>query len=276
MTAVRIDRLQAGVIAWLSDAMPSTTVLWAPSEFPRSTAGATFLAARILSGPDLDPQGGASRTPATLPTAMLLSVTGNTAGQDIRLELSGRAFVYTIQGGDSITDARDGLLAEIGSEPMVSATFAASGSDGITITADAIGDLYNTSIAGPATLAATASALAIVSTGLVTTRLEVQAYSTDRTPRGGALGTLSEIRGRARLPSATSILQIYGLALVGSPGRLIDITALSGPRWETRAAWDVRISQVTFAAEAVDPIEIVNATATTDGGAMFPLQVTSP
>lgn len=274
-TVVRLDRLQAGLTAALRAALPSATVVWAPSEFPRASANALVLACRMLAGPDADPIGGESLTPATLPMTATLVVIAPVIGEAGILFVSGRRFEHVFASTDA-TAERDAWLAEILDDPMVDATFEASDVDMITIAATEFGDLYKVSARGSASglvsLTVNTTETGLVQAVDVRSYVEIQAYSTSKFPRSGAAAMLNRFRGRTRLPTIANILDAHGLGFVGTPGRVVTLDALAGPTWQSRSALTVWISQLSLAAETAPRIERVRGNVYARG-AGAPIQV---
>lgn len=266
-TPVRLDRLQAGLGDWISAVLPTATVVWSGTGFPRANAGELVVTLRMLSPPSDSSLGGASVTTRTLPLTATVTLGTPTAGEAVRLAFSGLAWQYEIGAGETATDARDGLLAAVGPAPLVDVAIASVGSDKISLTPTSIGDLYSLSTRGT-TLGLIShtidtSALAQIEVSEVSTQIEMQAWSTNPTPRGGAAAALSRLLSSRRLASRVDIMDAYGISIVGVPPRPIDISQLSGPDYSSRASVSLYISQVSFAAEAITPIEIVAGTLTT-------------
>lgn len=274
---VRLDRLQRGIVAWISAALPDATVVWSSSEYPRPDAGPLLVSVELIAGPDDAPLGGASSTPAELPleaTYTLASV-GSGAGSSVGLDVSGRSFEYTIQSGDDVTDARDGLLARIGTDPMVSATFTPASTAAIGIEALELGDLYGLAVRqsepGMASIAVVSSQLCRVSSSDVVSQLRIEAFGTSRYPRTGAHSALARLRAAARLGGAREILDAHGLSLVGPAARVVPLNRLAGPGWESRSAWTVQIAQISLAAEAVGRITSIRGSIEYRGATAAPI-----
>lgn len=282
---VRLDRLQAGIIAWVESVIPSVTTLWAPSEYPREAADDVVVAAKLLLGPDGEPGGSLSRSYALLPTAATLRVLPAAAaatGESVGLRVSGRRFEFTIPPAATTAIVRDGLLAAIGTteSSMVSATWSAVGTDTISITQLELGDLYQlellSSLPGLAEVVITGSAIGRVSTGDVSSLVELQAYGRSRYLRSGAGAALQRLRGTVRLPTPLSVLDAFGLAIVGGPGPVVPLDDLAGPTWQSRAAWRVSVAQLSLAAEPLGGVSGVRASLDLRGATAAPILVTLP
>jgi hypothetical protein len=258
---VRLDRLQAGLVAWARTMLPDATVVWGPSEYPRESGRRQLVAIRMLTGPSDAPLGGAAAPTMILPIAATwrAPVPGDTVG----LRLSGRAWEYQLLAGDDPTDARDALLAVVldaaGVGPLVSATFEAAGTDEITIAGTELGDLYQISAYGTqCEVVIDDDVVAQVQVSEATSLVEVQCFGT-REPRNGAAAMMSRLLSRLSLPIARDIFERFGLTLnpVGAPA---SIDALSGPQWESRSALTLQVTQVQLAAEPVEVVEVVRGT----------------
>lgn len=288
-TRVHLERLQAGLTELVRTLVPAATVVWAPSEFPRAAGAELMIACRLLAGPDSDATGGDSRTPCTLPMAATIQILNVTAGESILLCASGRRFEYVIQPGDDVPMVRDGLLAAINAEPgsLIDATFEPAATpvpdpdpaveDLITIEALELGDLYKVALRqstpGLVSMTTTETGDGLAQSVDVRSWIELQAFATDRTPRGGAAAALSQIKGRLKLPVATEILERYGLAVTGTPGRIVTLDALSGPAWQSRSAVTFYVSQLSLAVEPVGAISRVRATIEARGATPDPVEI---
>ena len=261
---VRIDRLQAGLVAWVQSVHPGTTVVWAQSGFPRDTDTGLVFTLRVLAPPSEDPIGGGSRSTRLMPTRVTVQIEGATVGESVKLSVSGRSWEYEIEAGDDVEAVRDGLLAAIEAPTMVSAAFTAVGSDSIQIDATAVGDLHSVWSRGSADglidHTVDATTLCEVASADVRTYVEVQAWSYQLAPRLGAPAALSRLMQTRRLTTAVSTLGAYGLAVVGGPPAPIDLSALSGPAWQSRASISFYVSQLALYAEPVESIERVRGT----------------
>ena len=276
---VHIDRLQAGIVALCRALVPAATVVWSPSELPRGAAADLIVACRLLAGPDNDPIGGATATPCTLPLTATLTILVATVGESIVLQASGRSFEYVIESGDTLTDVRDGLLAVIAASPgsLVDATFTASGAASIAIAALELGDLYplrvRQSTAGLASLVVVTTGAGLAQSTDVRAWIELQAVSTNKAPRSGAAAALAQILGRRNLPAAMAIMERFGLAFTGNPGRVVGLDAIAGPAWQSRSAVTLYVSQIGLAVEAVGAITRARATLTARGATAAPITI---
>ena len=273
-TVVRLDRLQAGLSAALLAVHPTATVVWAPSEFPRASAGALVFACRLLAGPDADPLGGDAMPTATLPTRVTIRILAATVSNSILVLMSGRRFEAATTG--DVETTRDALLTALLERTMVDATIEPDDIDGIVIEALEFGDLYKVAVhaseSGLVSLTVNETETGLVQTTDVRSYVEVQAYSTNRFPRTGAAAALNRFRGRMRLPSVADVFEAHGLGVVGSPGRVVTLDALAGPTWQSRSALSFWVAQLSLAAETGRSIETVRGNVYARG-AGAPIQV---
>lgn len=277
---VRIDRLQAGIIAWIEAALPDASVFWAPSEFPRDAAAPLVVTAKMLAPPSAAPLGGASASVWTLPTSATIRVLGATEGEGVGLRVSGRRWEHTIGAAETVTTVRDALLDEIGDEPMVSADFTASGTDRIVITGDAIGDLYHVGVmqsaAGLIERETQTTEVAQVELGEVRSYVEIEARSREREPWLGATAALSRLMNTTRLQTARAALDAFGVSFVGSPPAPTELDALSGPAWSSRAQVSIYFGQIALAAASVSLIERVRGSLSVPGTAAITIDTDPP
>lgn len=266
---VRFDRLQAGLRASLLAAYPDATVVWSPSEFPRAAAGPLMIAIKLIAGPTSRPLGGSWSTVRRLPTAATLRVlpaVQSAVGEAVSFRASGWSWEYVIQPGDDESAVRDGLLAEVGVEPMVSAAFVAVAADSATITPAEVGDLYDVAARGstPGLVEVSeTTALAAVHVAEVSSRVEVQAYSTDRYVRSGAAGALTRWAASLRLPLQRRIWDVHGLSTAESVGSPVNLDRMSGPNWESRAAIGFEVQQLSVSAEPAETIDNIRLSLST-------------
>jgi len=275
---VRIDRLQAGLVAAIARVLPDALVLWAPSAFPRGAAPDLLMQCRLLAGPDTSTRGGDTRTPATLPTSVRFRIVATSNGDAAALFLSGRKFERTFVTGETVTEARDAWLALLADEPMVDATFTADGTDAIVIDALELGDLYDVAARGSAPNLVALDVLAdqrcVIQVEDVTSYVEIQAFSMARYAMDGAARRLSQLRSRMMLPTVADTLESFGLGIVGVPGRVVSLDSMSGPQWQSRSAITLYVSQISIAAELGPTIDRARGTIVVRGTPVAPHETT--
>jgi hypothetical protein len=273
---VRIDRLQAGLVAMVTAGCPGSTVVWAPSEYPRPAGQPSVVTVQLVAPPSAAPLGGTSKPVRALPTSATLRVLDATEGATIVTTISGWRTEYVVPAAATTETVRDALLLLYAAAPLQGITTTAVDDPGddeedeaddvheIAVEADALGDLWGLSILGsdPDMIEIDDVVMAAAQAAIVDVRsfVQVQAYGIDRSPRLGAAAVLTRLTGRLMLPSLVRIRSDYGIGLVGGPPTIVGLDALSGPGWESRAAASFFVSQVSLAAEAAEVIERVSGT----------------
>jgi hypothetical protein len=258
--AVRYDRMLRGLAEYVEALTPAaTTVVWS-GDYPRESATPRFVTLNKIAGPRSAGAGGRSRFAAVLPMTATLTVTAATEGESATLVVSGRRFSYQAESGDDVEAVRDGLLAAIGSSPLVSATFVAAGTDEITITALSLGDVYDLSASGLAEVAVDTEQACKVQLDEVLTVVDLQAFAIAGDPIDGADSLVANMVGAHELDAAQRILDAYGLGVhFGDP---VNLDSLAGPRWESRVSVPVTVSQISLSAAATDQVREVRVTTT--------------
>lgn len=266
---VRLDRLQAGIIAWLDSVFPSpATVLWSPTVTPRASAGGLVVTAKLLAPPSASPLGGASRTTRLVPTTTTVRVLAVSPGADVALRASGLR--WEVPCGVDVEATRDALLAAVeASSTITSFGAVASGTDRIVLTPTAIGDLYNVSARGSAAglieIESQTTTLAQCTMVDVRSYVQIEAWSTSRSPHTGAAAALTRLLVPSRLHDAQEILGAYGVSMIGAPPAPTELDELSGPDWTSRAQVSMYFGQVALAAAAILPIERARGTINVPG-----------
>ncbi len=272
---VRLDRLERGLGELVSTLLgPTATVLWAPSEFPRESAHGLLVALRPIAGPS-PIQGGAPSVAAwTLPLTATLTVEAVTPGDELVVDVSDVRVTYTVQIADDEETSRNALLALL-QAALVSATFAAAGTDEITVAALEVGDLYNVSVGGPLTLDIDTEQTARVQIDEVASVIECQIYSTNRFMRAGAAFAMSRLLGQLGLNASRDILDAYGLSV--NAGDAIALDDLAGPHWQSRRVSTWTVTQMSLAAEAAGEItSAVLGFEVRDGAAVISTNIEAP
>lgn len=258
-TVVPAHRLQMGVEAWIASILPAASVLWNPVELPRESTRSLVVQPRVISGLTSATLGGIERRNTTLPMQVTATIAGVSPGDSVLLCFSGLSFEHTATAGQTGEDVRDALLVAVTSSLLHDVTAIGVGSDKIQLSAPSVGDMYGVSASsnteGVISLSVDATQSAQVTIGEAETTVQIQAYSTNRYLRLGAAQSLATLLARQNSQSAQSLLESYAISILGPVGQIIDLTALSGPQFESRAAVNVQFTMPTIYAEAIDNIE---------------------
>ena len=252
-----IDRLRYAARSLALLAHPSAAVVWAPSTYPRSpSTGGDVITIRAARGP--------SRAQSLLldrdtPTSLLLTVPTIAADDRIGLRVADVRRTVDVASGTAATVARDALLAElvladVGPALLPGVTAAAVGTDQIRLTG-AAGTMHEPQALG-LTLAVESAAYAQLSTARASALLEVTAYSATRAP--DAHGVLMNLEAALRGYDVDAIEDETGCIFARHPaGEIVDLTALAGPTWESRAVVRIAVSLRTTRAVEIYQIDAV-------------------
>lgn len=256
-----IDRLRLAVRRMILAAHPAdVTAVWAPSTFPRSPgADRAIITAQCVRGPTLAQS---ERRRMTLPTSLLVTIASPTDNARMGLRLSGVQRYADLGAGETATSARDALL-DVLTEPLDAeallpgVTVAGVGADSIRLTG-APGTMYEPEAIGPGLTYATESSVrARCLTGRAQAVLEVTAYAGGRAPIAQEL--LSGVETALRAPTVDAIEQDTGVIFGRhSLGDIVDLTALAGPEWESRAVARIAVSLRAMRAEEIETINTLS------------------
>ncbi len=258
--SVRLDRLQRGLYEALSGV--TDVVGWGYGQQPREAGG--LLALRIVSGPALRQHH--ARGSLLLPgESLTLRVTSAVAGTRLVVTLNDYDYRHDVLGGESVTDIRDDLLAQI-LLGEVTVTASSSGADAIDLAAVELGGIRSLALVGEGLTAESvvvSDDAVLVTEGQATFSVEMQAFGRGREPRNGALNIVQSALDLLQSPTKREALNRWGVGLWGL-GTPIDISAIAGSDWESRASADFTCSMTSVGTEPVDQIETVTAAFTVD------------
>lgn len=243
-----------GTVNALADAAP--LVLWAPTNFPRRTAGGSVVTASVVRGPLFH---ATSIMQSDEPTVLTWTVDEPTANQRVGLTIAGARWTVDVGAVDTATTARDALLDLFTAEILPGVTIAASGADAITFDAnDVPGLLWRPqSIGALATVTVDESIVCEVSTATAEVVVELQAYAAGRGM--SALSILADVAGGLNMDVAAALRLQNGVSLT-SKSELVDLTAIAGADWESRASFRTTWGIRSYKARAIDAIESVELT----------------
>lgn len=248
-----------GMSAAIAEAVSgSPVVVWSPSEYPRDDVN-DFIALRIVSGPDIrdgryESLGGVR----ALPTTVRVTCT-NTSNALGRVAATGAVWSLEVGDPEDVDAYRDRWLLELATVgKSLDATITPVSTNAFDIVATNLWSLYGFSASGALSSSVTSSTNATIRTADASVQVEVQCFSHTRYAFGGAMETATRIMSSLDLPSVYDILNSRGLVVLNR-APIIDLTTLSGPGWESRAAITLDIGMRAFIAESVDTIENVSA-----------------
>jgi hypothetical protein len=199
---------------------------------------------------------------------LIWRTSGAATAARVGLALTGARWYEDVLGGDTDTTVRDRLLAQLTAptgEPAIlpGVAITADGTDGIKLDATGTaGLLWGARAVGPAavTVSPTSTIHSEVMTGTARCTVEFQAFS-----RGGqgveAQELLGALGGSLRSDSMIAIRDAYGVTFGGPLSEPIDLTALAGADWESRASARLTVHVRSYHVIPIAPIE----TATVSG-----------
>lgn len=213
----------------------------------------------MIGPPAVPIQGGSDLFNAALPTDVTLTIaTPSTGDSALFLADSGWRWEHVAAGGETAEDVRDALLVAMTTDPTLNATITAQSTDQIRIVTTAPGDLVNPLGFGLVTVAISTEVFCQVQIDQLEALIEVEAYSTNKTPRGGAHRALQSLLRRAQTQEPREVLGSYGLSArnVSSavPRKLDD---LSGPDWQSRSSATIRMAWPSLFATPRDTIQTI-------------------
>jgi len=276
---IRLDRMQQGLMQAFAGV--ASLVSFGHGQQPRGAG--TLLSVTEVSGPHAHNQEHAFALTRLPPDEFTIRVTDAVDGQRVTLPLNGFRYHYDVDGDDTPTTIRDALLDAVEAGESGSVTPTADGADGIVLTADFLGGIWEdgpplgslevddgeTVISGDAVSIREADELLVVN---------VRAYSKGREPRNGATAIANA--AKAKLEDADVIAELvrYGVAVWGR-GSVQPLSTIAGGSWETSAGFDLTLNVRSVAIKPVDVIETATAPVTAAlpvGTATVSASVTAP
>lgn len=266
--SIRLDRLQRGLYRMFTGIAAS--VLWAHQEVPRELLGATMLKLQLLGGPSRWVRTHAYGTILLPADSVIVAVTAATVGTRNIVRLNGYDYYRDTQAGDTVTDIRDELLADIQSGEADAVTATEDGDDGILLKAAYLGGLRRLQLLGELTDSDSAvfSGDAVLETiGTCTHLVGIQAFSQATEPRDGATGIIDAALDATRSFAKLEELHRDGVG-IWERGEVVPLDDIAGAHWQTRSAFDLTVSAQTVQLEEVEQIESVAATIAIGAGSV--------
>lgn len=216
----------------------ASPVLWADQGENRP--GLPYLELLVVAGPTR--RGQDHRRPPELALTSQVVTVGASAvaatGDALRVRACGETFERLAEAGDTVTDARDALLALLAASVEPGYVAAATGPASITLTAERVGSLWGVEALVGCTLGASASSWAELIVGKREVRIRATVYGApdadDADPSPAEwIGLLQDA---AADPLAREYLRGQGLVLTRVDAVQQRVSAASGPERENRAA----------------------------------------
>lgn len=260
---VRLDRLQLGLQAVLSDVLGGDAVVsWAYGEglWNANVPNGQLVNLTMVGGPSYGNRYGARGTVTTLPEDVTLTVVTAVDGKRYWTRLNDYQYDYDSLPGDSVTDIRDGLLAVIQADTESPFTAASSGADSIVVTPTVIGDLWQASVGlRMSGTSSNTTATFLIVHGTRTMEVAVGCFSRGRSPRAGAWALTTKIEAALEIQEYADRLHEYGIGLWGK-GPVVDLSTLDNGHWLSRTQFDVTCAMQSVTTRPVSEIDTVNLT----------------
>lgn len=227
---VRLPHLERGLTQALAPV--ADVVCWARGEQPRD-AGESLLSMRLMAPPSvLARHGGRVRARAQSAT---VTVTGATEGGRNVLQLDGYRHVRDVPAASTVTAERDALKAQLDDIEAGRVTTAAVSTDQITITPVDITALWDLQVSGELTGEVTHGGALRVDKRQEQALVEIQTFARGKHLAQSAHAILTQALNRLVDHDPMVALAEWGVAVLGwSPP--VDISAIAGAGWETRAS----------------------------------------
>jgi len=176
----------------------------------------------------------------------------------VGIDVTGARWTVAGQGGDTLTDVRDRLLAAlVPATELPGVSTSAFGSDSIDFSASGVvGRLWRPVAIGASAVTVTTDANARVTTGTVRGELEIQAYADGRGLEAQEL--LGDVVSGLASPDVVEARQRWGISFPGRAGDIIDLTTLAGADWQSRASVRVPVAARAYRAVSLLPITEVH------------------
>lgn len=269
---IHLDRVRRAVVQTVVQAT-GAVCLWAPSQYPRRSLGAAVVTARVTRGPRVLATDVFTVTDD--PTVVDWSVSAATDDARVGLGITGARFLIDTPPGSTPEDVRDLLLAEIQDHTWPAAvSITPQGTDTIRLSATGPGHLWHpTAIGSGVAVDVVTSAPAQIETSPAELEIEIQSYATGRGLDAHAV--IADMVGGLSSQDLTDLRADLGVSLVGPIGDVVDLTALDGSEWESRAATRIRARVRSYRAVPNTRIIYLAGSITTPDGTE-PFEVNAP
>jgi hypothetical protein len=257
-TPVRIDRIEEALFTILQ-AQTTADVAWAYGQ-PTFEQRATNIVDLIMTAPPTGKHQGLAGGLVFQPfTSATYRVTTNTEGDAVQLEINEDITVRVdVQAGQSLEDVRNALVARLSSNPEFDPWTAAPGAavDELVLTPTEFASVYKVVLlSGVAFVSAVEpDAFAELYEQEMDFTVQLQSFSKHRSLSRGASAISTQLQGLFRVQNTHDLLQKYGIAVV-NVGPAVDISAIAGSNWETRASFDVDFAVQMRQTAPVDVID---------------------
>lgn len=213
---------------------------------------------KVSSGPFTTNQGRVRPSVFVPPTSLTLTVESANEGKRYWINLNGYYYVYDAVALNTVDSIRNALVSSVEADPYNGITASATLNPGeLVLTPDSFGGIWYCSTNLAATDVVLSETAALWTRGQSALVVNVQAYSKNMSLWGGALGLLNKVQDVVQRQSTVSAFYREGVSFTNR-GVVTDITALSGPNWESRATLDLGITMLDIDVEPTEIIDMIS------------------
>jgi len=251
--SVRLDKLQKAFGEVLTPSFPDASILWTYSQPTGEQLKQDRISLRLLSGPTLTNQTRVRGVTFTPPASILFTIPTVTPGARYWLNVNGYQYFRDAVLGDTVDTIRDALVTALNLDLFDPFTALAGVDPGsFLLTPDSFGSINwvsKSSNIDVTTLTLEEDA-ALFTVGLSSMVVEVQAWSKKDKLFNGASSMINKLLDVVQRRSTVNQFYKAGVAFTDK-GFPTDISALSGPNWETRATISFTVTMPSTDVERV-------------------------
>jgi len=263
LVPVRIGRMQAALKAAIAAILGSSpSILWAHAEIPRPTSTTDIVRLQMLSGPSHVGTFMDEAVTADLPTSSTVTISAVTIGRRYWIRLNGYDYGHDAAGVEDKDDVRDALIALINAtDAEETATASIGGSGVIALSPDVPGGIQTIEVSPAAqmTIANGGTEFIRLVTGERQSTISIQCFAHSEKLTTSAHSMAAQIKAGLDLETVKALLVEAGVSVM-SVGDTVDLTAIAGAHFETRAQFDLTIFQKSVLTEQISSIENVEFT----------------
>lgn len=263
VTPLRLDRVQLALVSILDEACNPLGAHWGYTEPTREQLPEGYVTLTMADGPGPFHRQGKRGTELTPIDTVTIVVDSVEVGKRYGIELNGFNYFTDGVGGDTVDTIRDRLVAAIVADTEETASAAAGGAGEVDLSANFLGGIRWLSIYGAlsSTNLVRAADSVLVVDGTQTMLVNIQAYHKQREPRNGAWALIQQCVAALQSEDLVERLRRYGVG-VWDKAQPLDLSAIAGGHWESRASMDVTLAARASWVRPVSTIETVEATIT--------------
>jgi len=254
---IRLDKLQQSIFDVLSEALAPAQVAWGYGEQTFEAFPDQFCNLQLI-GPTASIRQHRQGVPVRPLTSAVVRVTSIDPLQRLLVEINRGEYVTDPLPGDTVTDVRDALLAQIDQdEPDLTVT--ADGADGILLVSTYVGALWSLALSPGLTATSVVPSPTCVLLTDVTREfsLGVQCFAKGREPRNGAWDLCGRALAAFEADDLGDVLDRAGVGL-RRRGPAVDLSSIAGAHWESRISFDLALYMRSRATREIGVIEGAN------------------